>query len=167
VNGDRLLVVVRHAKAEAFASSDVERVLTDRGRADAKALGAWLGDEGIVADAAYVSDAARTRETWQIVSESAGWQTEPVFSGVLYGTDEQGLMELLREADDSARTVVVIGHNPAVSMLVQLLDNGEGEEGDLSGMPTCAAAVFELGCSWSEVGPMCARLRAFHVGRAD
>lgn len=172
MDSNRQLVVVRHAKAESFAPNDVDRVLADRGRADAAALGRWLHDQGIVADVAYVSYAARTRETWQILAEAAGWHVEPEVDGVLYGTDEDGVLELLRETDDTVRTAVVVGHNPTIGLLAQMLDDGDGGDGgapagtDLAGFPTCTAAVFEISCEWTEVEPLCARLRGFHVARA-
>ncbi|MFC5729884.1 MULTISPECIES: SixA phosphatase family protein [Nocardioides] len=168
MDSNRQVVVVRHAKAEAFAPNDVDRVLADSGRADARALGRWFREQGIDADAAYVSYAARTRETWALVAEAARWEVEPEIDGGLYGTDEDGVLELLRETDDSARTAVVVGHNPAIGLLAQLLDDGDGGAAgtDLAGFPTCTAAVFEVTCSWADVAPMCARLRAFHVARA-
>ncbi|WP_435768693.1 SixA phosphatase family protein [Nocardioides sp. SYSU DS0651] len=165
MNSNRRLVVVRHAQAESFADKDVERVLTDRGRTDARALGAWLRDQGIGADAAYVSYAARTTETWALVAEAAGWTIEPQVDGTLYSTDEEGVLDIVRDAEPGARELVVVGHNPTIGMVAQLLDDGEGTAGDLTGFPTAAAAVFELDCDWPAVERMCARLAAFHVGR--
>lgn len=164
----RLLVVVRHAKAEQFAPSDVERVLSARGRDDGRALGAWLAAEGIAPDVAYVSYAARTRETWAVVAGGAGWDLAPQIDGNLYGTDEDGVLELVRTTPDDASTVVVVGHNPTMAMLVQLLDDGEGEATgavELGSFPTGAAAVFELTGPWGDVAPMGCRLQAYHVGR--
>ncbi len=166
----RRLIVVRHAKAEPMAASDVERELTERGYADGAELGRWLGAEGYDAvDVAYVSYATRTRQTWQVLAESAGWQVEPHVDGNLYATDEDGVLELVHSTDPSARTVVVVGHNPTAGMLAQLLDDGTGAAtGALSthGFPTSAAAVLEVDGSWEDVVPMGARLVAFHVGRA-
>src|SRR5688572_15681351 len=42
----RLLVLMRHAKAEAWGQSDFDRRLTERGRADAEAAGRWLAERG-------------------------------------------------------------------------------------------------------------------------
>ncbi|MBV6726675.1 SixA phosphatase family protein [Nocardioides daeguensis] len=165
----RLLVVVRHAKAEQFAASDVERVLSPRGRDDGRALGRWLADEGITPDVAYVSYAARTRETWDVVAAGAGWGLAPQIDGNLYGTDEEGVLELVRSTPEHASSVVVVGHNPTMAMLVQLLDDGEGEASgsvELGSFPTSAAAVFEVAGAWDDVAPMGGRLRACHVGRA-
>lgn len=168
MENQRLLVVVRHAKAEPFAASDVERVLTDRGRADGAALGAWLAEQGVTPGVAYVSYAARTRETWQVLAEAAGWAIAPQIDGNLYGTDEDGVLELVHTTPEDVSTVVVIGHNPTVGMLAQLLDDGEGPATGAvatEGFPTGTAAVFTVPGAWADVEPMAARLAAFHVGR--
>lgn len=170
MENQRRLVVVRHARAEPFAASDVERVLTSRGRDDATALGGWLAAQGIVPGVAYVSYAARTRETWQAVADAAGWGIEPQIDGNLYGTDEDGVLELVHATPTDVETVVVIGHNPTMGTLAQLLDDGEGPAtGAIAteGFPTSAAAVFAVDGAWDEVEPMAGRLVAFHVGRAD
>lgn len=162
-------MVVRHSKAEQFAPSDLERVLSPRGRADGKVLGEWLAAQGIIPGTAYVSYAARTRETWQVVAEGAGWELEPTIDGSLYGTDELGVLELVHATPEDVETVVVVGHNPTMEMLAQQLDNGEGSATgsvEMGTFPTSTAAVFEVDGAWTEMAPTQARLQAFHVGRA-
>lgn len=169
MNSIRRLVVVRHSKAEQFAPSDLERVLSPRGRADGKVLGEWLAGQGVTPGTAYVSYAARTRETWQVVAEGAGWKIEPHIDGSLYGTDEFGVLELVHTTPADVETVVVVGHNPTMEMLAQQLDNGEGTATgavEMGTFPTSTAAVFEVDGQWSDMAPMQARLQAFHVGRA-
>ncbi len=166
----RRLVIIRHAKAEQYAASDVERVLAERGRVEGRLLGEWLAAERIVPDAAYVSYAARTRETWDVVAAGAGWVLDPTYDAQLYGTDEDGVLDLLRTAPEDAGTVVVVGHNPTTAVLVQLLDDGEGPASgavDLGSFPTSTAAVLEVDGSWAELAPMGARLVGFHVARGD
>ncbi|KRB73940.1 hypothetical protein ASE01_18225 [Nocardioides sp. Root190] len=164
----RRLVIIRHAKAEPFAPSDVERVLADRGRTEGRLLGQWLAGEGIVPDTALVSYAARTRETWEVVAAGAGWSLEPSYDGSLYDTDEEGALDLLRVLPDDATTAVVVGHNPTMGMLVQLLDDGEGEATGavaLGSFPTSTAAVLDLAGGWADLAAMSGRLRRFHVAR--
>ncbi|MEQ6899622.1 histidine phosphatase family protein [Nocardioides sp. YIM 152588] len=163
----RVLVLIRHAKAEAFAATDHARPLAQRGHDDANDAGRWLDETGIVPDVAYVSTAQRTVETWEDVAGAADWTLEPALDHSLYGADEGGVMELLRATEDETGTVVVIGHNPTMAVVAQLLDDGDGEaSGELSGgFPTSAVAVFDLHGPWAEIDPMSARLRSFHVGR--
>lgn len=164
------LVIVRHAKAEPFADTDAERRLADRGRKDAAAAGAWLETQDVVPDRALVSGARRTRETWSLLAEAAGWQTEPEYDDALYGADEDTVIDILRAVDESAGTVVVVGHNPTVGMLAQLLDDGDGDPSAVDrlmlGYPTSAVTVFDVPVAWARLGPGSATLRAFEVGRA-
>lgn len=165
------LVVVRHAKAEPFGSSDFERELAPRGLADAAAAGAWLAQQGVNADAALVSAATRTRQTWDVMAEAAGWAAEANFDRALYGADEDGVLDLVAMTEEGVGTLVVIGHNPTVGMLAQLLDDGEGPPDAvdrlMQGYPTSATAVFELPATWARIAMGRARLTLFNVGRGD
>jgi phosphohistidine phosphatase len=163
------LVVVRHAKAEPQARSDFDRVLTERGRADAAAAGRWLAGHGVVADGAIVSAAARTRETWSLLVEAAGWTIEPDVEQALYAADEDAALDLIALTDESVGTLVVVGHNPTMGMLAQLVDDGEGPpelaERLMQGYPTSAVTVFDVAVPWARVGRGCGRLALFEVGR--
>lgn len=164
----RRLVIVRHAKAEAYAASDDQRPLADRGRVEGRLLGEWLGAQGVVPDVAYVSAAVRTRETWDALAAGAGWHLEPVYDGGLYDTDEEGALDIVRATPADAATVLLVGHNPTVGMLVQLLDDGEGEaSGAVAAgtFPTSTAAVFDVPEGWADLAAMSARLRHLHVAR--
>lgn len=168
MDSTRRLVIIRHAKAEPYAATDVERVLADRGRVEGRLLGEWLASAEVVPDRAFVSYAARTRETWEVVAAGAGWTVEPVYDGNLYGTDEDGVLDLVRDLPDDVATVVVVGHNPTMGVLAQLLDDGEGAATGsvaLGSFPTSTAAVFEVDGSWRDLAPMGGRLAAFHVAR--
>jgi phosphohistidine phosphatase len=168
----RRLVLMRHAKAEATAPTDHERALADRGRSDAEAAGRWLGEQGITPDAALVSDALRTRQTWAEVVAGAGWDESLAdFSEALYAAGDDSVFDLLRETDPAVSTLVVVGHNPTMAYVAELLDDGEGDDDATTGMvtrgfPTCALAVFAVDGPWSDLGPGTGRLEAFHVGGA-
>ena len=63
----------------------------------------------------------------------------------------------------------MIGHNPTMAYLAQLLDDGEGdvEAGNamVTGFPTSAVAVFAFRGSWADLAPGSTRVTGFHVGR--
>ena len=71
---------------------------------------------------------------------------------------------------DSAISLIVIGHNPTVAVLAQVLDDGTGDPSVGASMagdfPTSAVAVYSYDGSWADLGEGTARLDAFHVGRA-
>jgi len=162
-----LLVVVRHAKAEQGRDTDFERELTDDGRADAAAAGRWLADRGVTPDCAVVSAAPRAAQTWSTLAAAAGWSVAASEDRGLYSADPDTVLDVVRALDEHCRCAVVVGHNPTMGLVAQLLDDGEGDpDADRSmaqGFPTSAVAVFAVDSSWADLGS--ARLTAFHVGR--
>ena len=66
------LIVLRHAKAASgLGIPDIDRTLTDRGRRNATAAGAWLRANDLVPDRVLCSIAARTRETLRLGARAA------------------------------------------------------------------------------------------------
>lgn len=166
----RRLVIVRHAKAEAQGPTDHERQLADRGRADARAGGTWLAATGIRPDLALVSSARRAMETYDALRKGAGWELEAEASETLYSAEPETALDVVRQVPDDVATVLVVGHNPTMGTLAQLLDDGEGDtaaSGELlsGGFPTCALAVFEVPVAWPDLSFTGATLTAFQVGR--
>jgi phosphohistidine phosphatase len=160
---------MRHAKAEATAPTDHDRALAARGRADAEEAGRWLHAQGVRPDAALVSDAVRTVQTWEHVALGAGWDCAPDLSAHLYAAGGDSAFDLLRETDPAVECLVVIGHNPTMAYLAELIDDGDGDAAATAalltrGLPTSAVAVFTLSGSWSDLGPGAGRVEAFHVG---
>lgn len=166
----RHLVLVRHAKAEAWGEDDHARRLTDRGRTDASSAGRWLTGTGFTPDHALVSSATRTRETWGLLAESAGWDLEPVVEDALFAASPETALDLLRESPAGARAVLALGHNPTIAFLAQMLDDGSGDQeaaaAMVGGYPPGAVAVFAFDGEWAELDMAAASLRAFHTGHA-
>lgn len=166
----RVIVVIRHAKAEQAGPTDFERELAPRGRQDAAALGSWLAERGVVAEHALVSAAVRTRQTWTEIAGAAGWDLEPELDRGLYAAGPETALDVLRTAPDSARTLVVVGHNPTVASLAQMLDDGEGDVDATNemtiGYPTSAVTLLSYAGAWADIDEGTASVTAFHVARA-
>lgn len=161
---------MRHAKAETDGPSDAERRLSERGIADAAEAGRWLANHDISPDLALVSAATRTQMTWDSLSDAAGLDADVSLDEGLYAAGPETVLDLVRATDPLVRTLLVIGHNPTVSYVAHLLDDGEGDE-DAStemtvGFPTGALAVFSYDGEWAELDEASASAVAFHVGRA-
>ena len=168
--GARRLVVMRHARAEPGGETDDSRELAQSGWDDAMEAGRWLADSGTIPDGALVSSARRTGSTWAALAEGGSFQVTPAYSDSLYSASPETALDLVRETDESVTVLVVVGHNPTMAYLAQLLDDGSGDEDAgremATGFPTCALAVFEMTGPWSDLDLASARLVAFHVGRA-
>lgn len=168
----RRIVVMRHAKAEQLGPSDFERHLSDRGVAEAGLAGAWLVEQGFVPDHVLVSAALRTRETWAAVAEGAGWDPDDVETDedeTLYEAGPETALDLVRDVPEDATALLVIGHNPTMGYLAQMLDDGEGDEEAsnalVAGYPTGAMTLLDLTGDWADLDEQGATVRAHHVPR--
>lgn len=165
----RRLVTMRHARAEQAGPTDLERQLTRSGEQDAAEAGAWLREAGVVPDAALVSAASRAVGTWTAMARAAGWIVEPLVDRGLYTAGPEAALDLIRETTDEVATLVVVGHNPTIATLAQLLDDGDGDPEAGTQMvldfPAGALAMFEYDGGWGELDWSTARVTGYHVGR--
>lgn len=153
-NGARTLVLARHARAKNDAPSDAARELSDRGHADAAAMGRWLNESGHSFDAVVSSDATRTRQTWSDI-ETAGVRAADVrFDARIYTADAGVLLEVLAEIPDHLLRVLVIGHAPTIPELADLLaEPGASDRVALdtlrSSFPAGSLAVLTVTTPWT------------------
>jgi phosphohistidine phosphatase len=131
------LVVVRHAKSDWSGShADRDRPLAPRGRRQAAEAGRWLATHGPDLDLAVVSPAERARATWELVSGELAAPPPVRVAQAAYTFDGAALRELV--AGVEAETFALVGHNPAVEELLELLT------GEARPMPTSCVAVVDL-----------------------
>ena len=156
----RTVAVVRHAKSEwSDTLPDEERPLAARGRRDAPAIGGWLAGNVGPVDLVVCSPAKRARQTWQLAS--AGLDPEPRVrhDDRLYGADPARLTTVLVELPEAIHTVVLVGHNPGLSDLVELLSGARLE------LKTSAIAVLRWPGSWTDVESRSASLTSHTTAR--
>ena len=158
------LYLLRHAKAgwAAPGMRDYNRPLDTKGHADAEAIGLAMRDAGHVPDLTLCSGAKRARETLAGVATHAD-TGRVAFVEELYSTDAAGYLSLIKQTAN-ADALLVIGHNPMMEDLAQLLA-GDGDEKALailaSGFPTSGLAVIDANGSLRELSPETSRLVAF------
>jgi phosphohistidine phosphatase len=83
----------------------------------------------------------------------------------LYEASKDGLLKVIHEVEPGIRTLLMIGHNPAVGELARLLV-GHGDRYAFARLsrafPTCAFAVIDFAAeSWDRVEPRGGRLDRF------
>lgn len=172
------LIVLRHAKSAWPADplddefDDHERSLAPRGRRDAPAAGRWLREHGCVPDLVICSTARRTRETWDLVLPELGVTPLLVFDPRIYEAGWPGLLEAVREMPERRRTLLLIGHQPAVQELVLELSGkakGDAMTQLKEKFPTSGVAVLALprarAWTWAKLAPGEAVLTDFAVPR--
>jgi len=156
------LIVMRHAKSSWGdpGLSDFGRPLNGRGRKSAPKMGAWLARKGYVPELVLCSAAVRTRETWHLL----GLEAEVRFERRLYHAGPGEIAALL--GDVTAKSVLVIGHNPGLAAFVGRLAQVPPDHPRFADFPTCATWVAECDVdSWADLTPGCAITRDFAIPR--
>jgi phosphohistidine phosphatase len=149
----RTLVLLRHAKSDwETPASDRDRPLAKRGRRQAPEAGRWLATSGPVLDLAVVSPARRAGDTWQLAAAELAAPPPVRIEEAAYGVDGDGLLAVLRALRDE-RSVVLVGHNPALEELLHRLT------GERRPMTTSCLAVLELDDWTSDRGRLVAHGR--------
>ena len=152
------LYVLRHAKSswEEHDAADHERSLSERGRRAVRVVATYMEAEGIEPELVLCSTARRTRETLEGLRLTGTVLVEHR----LYGASADDLLERLRSLPTELGSVMLIGHNPALQMLVMRLAGGErsgrgegveGLEEIRRKLPTGALVTLETTDEWAEL----------------
>jgi len=149
----RTLYLLRHAKSswQDESLADFDRPLKKRGREAAKLVGKLIASEK-VSDLLIVSSSAqRTRETTELVLKSV--KAEVLHDPEIYEADLPSLLEVLSRLSDDRKTVILVGHNPGMEILVRYLTR------EVAVMPTAALAKIVIdNSSWKALSEGCGRL---------
>jgi phosphohistidine phosphatase len=138
------LILIRHAKSswgDPFAD-DHARPLNDRGRASATAVGRWLADQGYLPEIVLCSDAARTQETAGLIMPELHRTPDLRLLPSLYHAAPGTILDVAQR--ETADVVAVIGHNPGIGMLANLLVTNPPSHPRFHDYPTCATTVIDF-----------------------
>ena len=148
------LILIRHAKSnwsDPFAD-DHARVLNDRGRASAPAIGSWMAKNDYSPDVVLCSDANRTTETADLILQQLAPQPALRLSAQIYHAAPMTLLELIQR--ETADSLALIGHNPGIGMLANMLVAAVPHHTRFSDYPTCATAVIDFEINdWRAISP--------------
>jgi phosphohistidine phosphatase len=162
----RRLLLLRHAKSswDNPGLPDLERPLAPRGRQAAPQVAKLMAKRRWVPDLVLCSQAARVRETWELMAPLLGEIPCKTLRTIYPGAPSRLLM-VLHRAPDEARTLLLIGHNPGLGAFATSLCGG-GAKKDLARMsakfPTAGLAVIDFDADrWSKVAGGAGKLEAF------
>lgn len=160
------LILLRHAKSDWDDPSlpDHDRVLNKRGRRACAAVGPWLAERGYQPDQVLCSTAARTVETWGLLSRSLPKAPAALMTRDLYLADPGTMLEILQGA--SGQCVAMVGHNPGVGELAAHLVTSAPVHADFVRFPTLSTLIVDFdGEGWAGVGHGDGRVVDFLVPR--
>ena len=152
----KTILLMRHAKSDwgAQYATDFERPLNARGQRDAPVMAAFLASHKLLPELIISSPAQRARLTAQFVSKERTFSGELRFDRRIYLASPAMLLDVVQELPDEVETAMLVGHNPGMEDLVELLCNGNVR------MPTAAIASLRLYAdSWTEARKGAAHLQ--------
>jgi phosphohistidine phosphatase len=107
-------------------------------------------------------------QTWELADTELEFDGPLTIDPRVYEAASSTLLSVVRELPETARTALLVGHNPGLEVLVRLL----ARTGDAAAVravdekyPTCGIAVLSFESTWHELREGAARLNAFHVPR--
>jgi phosphohistidine phosphatase len=143
--------LLRHAKSDWGDASlaDIDRPLNERGIRTALFMASHLVDAGCPFVHAFCSPAVRAQSTIQLISErlpkiNFQWQVDEA----LYTFDNSRLHEWFQLLDESISELLIIGHNPALTIFCNDLSNS-----DIEYIPTCGYVQLTARkkCTWQNI----------------
>ncbi|MFM1917463.1 MAG: hypothetical protein RJB01_978 [Actinomycetota bacterium] len=153
------LIIVRHAKSGYPPGvADFDRPLAQRGLREAPLMrpiiAKWLETETCID--AWISQAQRTRHTWQLIASAMG-QEERVAASItehhergLYEASAREIAEVISRTGEGCAAVVV-GHNPGVQQVIcDYAADGAVRDQVAMRFPTSTLIRLEWEGDWSE-----------------
>ena len=117
----KTIYIVRHAKSswDFIQLEDHERPLTEQGIKRTKLVGEYLAQKKVSVDLIISSHAVRAYETAKIIANALDYPEEDIVTDKqIYHADAGGFFYRFTEAPEEANSVMIVGHNPTVTELV-------------------------------------------------
>ncbi|MCC5872726.1 MAG: histidine phosphatase family protein [Gammaproteobacteria bacterium] len=148
----RELLVIRHAKSswDAPLDADFDRRLNQRGIDDGAKMARVYATTLPSPDRVLCSPARRTRDTLAFLIPDLVDPRVVEYDDSLYLAAASTWLSWIQAAPSSCRVLLLMGHNPGLTELVNQLRPGDAPA--LENLPTLGAAHFRSSSSWSAWG---------------
>ncbi|HNQ20225.1 MAG TPA: histidine phosphatase family protein [Bacteroidales bacterium] len=128
-NENKFLIIMRHANAIKYnpALSDFQRDLTEQGIHQANLSANFLANNPhLIPQLIISSSAKRALHTAEIVADKLNLPYNIIdIKDTLYSGDLNTYIDTIYQVDDEISRLMILGHNPSISMLSYLLTNKE------------------------------------------
>jgi len=156
----KTLFLLRHAKAAMGSANtkDFDRPLNGRGLSDARMMGERLKASGVTLDLIVSSPALRAITTATVIAEVFEKTPENIIlDRQIYLAGAPKLMQIISLLDESADSVMLVAHNPALTDLSELLARS-----GIDNIPTAGLVTIKLPIDhWLEIGEGDGNMSAF------
>lgn len=160
------LLLIRHAKSlhDSYVLADAARHLAARGYADAAQTARHIGSLNQFPEVIVSSPAIRAYSTAFLLASALEYPVENiVLKKAVYEASASTLMYLISELPDRYNRVMLVGHNPGFTDVINVLCGPQ-----LSNLPTAACAFVSLPVSsWSSVLPGSGSLVSVYSSHKD
>jgi len=144
----KTMLLMRHAKSDwgTQYATDFDRPLNARGQRDAPMMAAFLASHKLLPEIIVSSPAQRAKSTAEFVARERSFNGDLRFDERVYLASPSMLVDVIRDLPDAVETAMLVGHNPGMEDLLELLCGGNVR------MPTAAVAGLRLYAdSWRDV----------------
>jgi phosphohistidine phosphatase len=115
----KTVYIVRHGKAAPASANiaDADRMLTDTGVARTCKIAEFMAESKPAIDHIISSPAERAYDTALILADKLGIPVKKVTTNeVLFTGDDSDYLDVIEGLDDSLKSVMLVGHNPVITM---------------------------------------------------
>jgi phosphohistidine phosphatase len=150
------LYIVRHAKTiKPSLNDDFTRALVPDGENECEVIGQYMASNNIAPELIICSPSLRTITTRDLLIVGSGIECDLLVIDEIYQANAEQLLEIIQNVSDKYNSVMVIGHNPAVSEICHYFGHGAP---DLlikilnGGVPTAGMITIDCNTSlWHEL----------------
>lgn len=160
------LFLMRHAKSswQSDVPTDHERPLNNRGRRDAPLMGQRMMERNDSPAVIHCSSSVRGTSTALLVAQEIGiadGDVRRLSEG--YTFDAEEVLYLVRQFDDSETSIMLVGHNPAFTVLAN-----QFSQQAIANVPTCGLLkLVSKAEHWTEFKPENTELLYFDYPKND
>jgi phosphohistidine phosphatase len=144
----KTLLIMRHGKSS-WKDPDLpdrERPLAKKGIKASRRMGLFIQEKELIPQRILCSSARRSVQTAQLFCETCGCPDTVEVLDELYMAEAETYIRALQNLPDELERVMIIGHNPGLEFLLQMLS------GELVSLPTSVIAHLTLPIQhWSEL----------------
>ena len=156
----KTVYLLRHAKGETpdVQKPDIERVLAPRGETDTELVGSRMASQELKPSVIITSPAIRAKITATIFAKQVDYHLKNIrVRKALYDEEESSYLAILHSLGVNFGSVMLVGHNPALSAFARQLCPEFKQE-----LPTCGLAVIEFDCrTWKVLTPGEGKLKLY------